>query len=104
MINLKEIEKKSFIMSHHEDGLLDILLGVMFFSWAINIILRSNDYLHAIILMIGMLVFGITKKRVVQPRIGMVKFGKERKKSTFMVTIILTISAIFGLVIFLQVF
>lgn len=97
MINLKEIEKKSFIKSHHEDGLMDIFLGIIFFSWAINIFI-NNDYLYLIILLLGLVAFGITKKRVVQPRIGVVKFGKQRKKSTFRVTLILVLSAIFGLV------
>lgn len=97
MINLKEIEKKSFIKSHHEDGLMDIFLGIIFFSWAINIFI-NNDYLYLIILLLGLVAFGITKKRVVQPRIGVAKFGKQRKKSTFRVTLILVLSAIFGLV------
>ena len=98
--NLKEIEKKSFIKSHHEDGLLDIFLGILFFSWSINIFI-NNDYLHLIVLVITLVAYGVTKKRVVQPRIGVVKFGKERNKNTFMVTVILTISLIFGLVMVL---
>lgn len=97
LINLQEIEKKSFIKSHHEDGLIDIFLGIIFFSWGINIFI-NNDYLYLIILALGLVAFGVTKKRVVQPRIGVVKFGKQRKKSIFKVTLILAISAIFGLV------
>lgn len=97
MINLKEIEKKSFIKSHNEDGLMDIFLGIIVFGWAINIFI-NNDYLYLIILLLGLVAFGITKKRVVQPRIGVVKFGKQREKSIFRVTLILVLSAIFGLV------
>ena len=101
-INLKEVEKKAFIRSHHEDGLFDIFLGIIFFSWGINIFL-NNDYLHLIIVLIGLVAYGVTKKRVVQPRIGIVKFGKERLKSISMVTIVLTISLIFGIaMLFLQ--
>ena len=98
--NLKDIEKNSFIKSHHEDGLLDIFLGIIFFSWSVNIFI-NNDYLHLVVLVIGLMAYGITKKRVVQPRIGVVKFGKERMKNTFMVSIILTLSLIFGLVMVL---
>jgi hypothetical protein len=96
-IDLKELEKKAFIRTHHEDGLLDIFLGIIFFSWGLNIFTLS-DFLHFFIMMAGLIAFGITRQRIVKPRLGLVKFGKERKKSTFKVTIILVISAIFGLV------
>lgn len=77
-INLDEIERRAYL-SYHEDGLIDIVLGIGLFIaslWA---------YVEMIWLMGGMIVsltpmYMGMKKKYTFPRIGEVTFSKDRTR------------------------
>ena len=86
-IDLKEIEKKAWT-SNFQDGLMDILLGIyllgggmqafilyFFLPYPLDHLLVSVTFY-----IIGIFIYILCKKYVVIPRIGVVKFGKSRKR------------------------
>ena len=85
-INLKDIEKKIY-MSYHQDGILDILLGLFILLFGI----AMYTHLIAFVGLIPVLVISmgyLAKKFVTIPRMGYVNFSnarkaKQRKKMSF---------------------
>ena len=76
-INLKDIEKKIY-MSYHQDGILDISLGLLILLFGI----AMYTHLIAFVGLIPILVMGVgylAKKFVTIPRIGFVNFSDARK-------------------------
>jgi len=76
---LREIEKKT-CMSYHQDGLLDIFVGVYILLFGIGICARATDFstwfvIPAIFPAIMVPIWISAKKRITMPRIGYVKFG-----------------------------
>jgi len=78
--SLKEVEKKTY-MSYHQDGLLDIFVGVYVLSFALGILLLTvTDFttwfvIPAIFPAIMVPIWVSAKKQITMPRIGYVKFG-----------------------------
>jgi hypothetical protein len=78
--NLREVEKKTY-MSYHQDGLLDIFVGIDVLLFGMGILLLTmTDFstwfiLPAIFPAIMIPIWISAKKRVTMPRIGYVKFG-----------------------------
>ncbi|MCZ2808281.1 MAG: hypothetical protein O2V44_02890 [Candidatus Bathyarchaeota archaeon] len=78
--SLREIEKKTY-MSYHQDGLLDIFVGVYVLLFGSGILLRSvADFstwfvIPAIFPAIMVPIWISFKKKITIPRIGYVKFG-----------------------------
>jgi hypothetical protein len=78
--NLREIEKKTY-MSYHQDGLLDIFVGVYILLFGLGILLLTmTDFstwfvIPAIFPAIMIPIWISAKKRITMPRIGYVKFG-----------------------------
>jgi len=78
--SLKEIEKKTY-MSYHQDGLIDVFVGVYILLFGSGILLNSVTDLStgfvipAIFPAIMIPIWISAKKRVTMPRIGYVKFG-----------------------------
>jgi hypothetical protein len=94
-LKLKELEKKAF-KSTFQDGLWDIQLGLIILGIALTSFIKNDYFLipyYAVIIVLVM----AAKKFITVPRIGLVKFGKERKKSTNKLRLILVISVLFGL-------
>ena len=85
-INLKDIEKKVYI-SYHQDGILDISLGLLILLFGI----AMYTHLIAFVGLIPVLVMGVgylAKKFITIPRMGYVNFSnarkeKERRKMSF---------------------
>ena len=85
-INLKDIEKKVY-MSYHQDGILDISLGLLIMLFGI----AMYTQLIAFVGLIPILVMGVgylAKKYITIPRMGYVNFSnackeKERRKMSF---------------------
>ncbi|MBE0525116.1 MAG: hypothetical protein IBX40_12430 [Methanosarcinales archaeon] len=94
-LNLKELEKKAF-KSTFQDGLWDIQLGLIILGMALTSFIR-NDYFLIPYYAVIIALFMAAKKFITVPRIGLVKFGKERKKSMNKLRLILVISVLFGL-------
>jgi hypothetical protein len=92
-INLKELEKRAW-KETFGDGLWDILLGVIFFVPAVNGMFIDSDYMMLPIYFAAILLFVAGKKYVTIPRIGLVRFGEERKNKRIKVVIALSVSVI----------
>ena len=78
--NLREVEKRTY-MSYHQDGLLDIFVGIYVLLFALGILLMTvTDFstwfvIPAIFPAIMIPIWISAKKRITMPRIGYVKFG-----------------------------
>ena len=98
---LKEIEKKVF-SSYFNDGLWDIYGAFILLGFGLTMV-TGWDYLMLVFatLAVVLLLFRI---RIVAPRLGRVKFSSERqaktKKSKLIAIIILTFTALLGMVFF----
>ena len=104
-IDMKELEKKAW-KSTFQDGLHDIVFGVLLVSFGIAPILRQFIGLGYIpfVVLPAPLIFVIGKKFVTLPRIGIVRFGPKRKAThkkmvkimvvVFILTLILLIMTI----------
>lgn len=101
-LDLKEIERKAF-RSTYQDGLWDMLLGLIVVSLSVsayrpadgynpmNIVLATSAWLLALGL------FWAGKKFITLPRMGQVRFGAARKQRG------ITLAIILGVVILIQV-
>ena len=79
-IDLSNVERKTYL-SFHQDGLLDILIGIFILGLGI-----SMSGLHFLLTFIIMFVFTTSidsfwnvKKSVIYPRLGYVNFSPERR-------------------------
>jgi len=95
-IDLKKLERKAY-MSVFQDGLLDICAGIYFVL--LGIIVTSGTYSIGIIsYLLALAIWYAGKKYITTPRMGIVKFSKERKigtrKDTWMVAGALAIAVL----------
>jgi hypothetical protein len=78
--NLREIEKKAY-MSYHQDGLLDIFVGVYILGfglgvWAdVTLEYGFGSIMPAILIATMLPIWIAAKRKVTMPRIGFVKFS-----------------------------
>jgi len=104
-VDLKALEKKAW-RTVFQDGLWDIYLGIILMSFAvsawldkrpINDDLRMMSYIS--VMVFGMVVLYLGKRFITMPRVGRVKFGKERQKRRKAVQLVLFISVLVGLLL-----
>lgn len=99
-INLKDLEKKAW-RSTFEDGLIDIYLGVMFFGVgtgsAFEVIFGEfYNYIFMFLMVgLGIIILALGKKYITIPRVGFVKFGKQRKVRKAKSVLVLLINFVF---------
>jgi hypothetical protein len=105
-IDLKELEKKAF-KSNFEDGLWDIYLGMLLLQISFSAFLYALDLgplwiLLILVLFVGLVfaAFWAAKKYLITPRMGLVTFSEERKRKKKKVSLILSISVLFGVFVF----
>ncbi len=78
--NLREIEKKAY-MSYHQDGLLDIFVGVYILGFGLGIWtditleFGFGSIMPAILVATILPIWIAAKRKITMPRIGFVKFG-----------------------------
>jgi len=110
-LSFKTLEKRAF-RSFFKDGIYDVFLGLILLGLGLPFILNEFeliDYetitmplLIPLILNIGALVFFIVgKKYITAPRLGIVRFGKTRKRKMMHVKLLLAISVLIGVITFL---
>jgi len=94
-ISLKEAEKKVFRTSYN-DGLVDIFLGCFFLMFAVGPYYVGpilGDFWGSVVFLpfwaLVYLALWAIRKRVVTPRIGVVKFGHVRKAKLMKFTIVM---------------
>ncbi|MGD8544769.1 MAG: hypothetical protein PVH12_01220 [Candidatus Bathyarchaeota archaeon] len=81
--SLREIEKRTY-MSYHQDGLIDIFVGIYVLLFALGILLLTvTEFstwfaIPAIFPAIMVPIWISAKKRITMPRIGYVKFSTQR--------------------------
>jgi len=106
-IDLKVLEKRAW-RSVFQDGLWDIFLGLLLMAFGLSAWLdrlmlsesmRMGIYIGAEVIAIAVLFAG--KRFITIPRMGMVKFGAERRKRRNIVRLLLFISVLVGLVMWL---
>lgn len=86
-INLKKIEKKTY-MFYHQDGLIDIFLGFGLL-YAIFCFLTELFWLAGAFIIFAIPVYTFAKQKITAPRIGMVKFGQKAHQRTLFILLIL---------------
>jgi len=94
-MNLKEIEKKAYRFTF-QDGIYDIMFGVLLVSFALAPIIREVIGLGYILFVVipAPLILVLGKKYITVPRIGIVKFGLKRRdayKKLVTISVILVI-------------
>jgi hypothetical protein len=101
VIDLKQIERKAF-RSTYQDGLLDMLLGVIVAAMAITLYRPKSGYSPmniiglVLIYVVVNALFWAAKKYITLPRMGQVRFGPTRQQKKKTQAIIL------GIIIFIQ--
>ena len=98
-IDLKAIEKRAY-MKYHQDGVWDIFLGLIMLAMGLMMIEVLNITWYTVLVAVACIFMTVAKKLVTFPRIGFVKFGRERKKKKINTIVVLSISFIFGMVMF----
>jgi hypothetical protein len=73
---LKQIERKAY-WSYHQDGLIDLCLGLIFLLFGIKAF--TGNFLFAGLCWMPGLMIAPLKKMITAPRIGTVRFGRSRK-------------------------
>jgi hypothetical protein len=105
-IDLKELERKAF-RSTFEDGLWDIFLGLLLLNMGVGVLLGGADDMSLTFLlgsMVGLsafaglvlLGFWAGKKFITTPRMGLVRFGQQRKAKMKNFRAVLFVSVLVG--------
>lgn len=82
--NLKEIERRAYT-SYHQDGLLDIFVGVYIAAFGLGIVadkvwgLDEGSIMPVIFVAVMLPIWIAAKRKITMPRIGFVKFGPQGK-------------------------
>jgi len=105
-INLKELERKAF-RSTFQDGLWDMYLGFLLLTMGMGPVLPALNtsvmWTLVILLMLSVLAwlaFWAGKKFITTPRMGLVKFGPQRKAKLKKTRAVLFLSALLGVITF----
>jgi len=98
-INLKKIERKAYL-SYHQDGLLDVSIGVFIIGFGLYVLSDSDFPFMAILPALLVPVWAKAKKKITYPRIGYVKFRKGtstiRTKNMLFLSVVLTLLLVTG--------
>jgi hypothetical protein len=103
--SLRETEKKTY-MSYHQDGLLDIFVGIYVLLFGIGILLLTmTDFstwfiIPAIFPAIMIPIWISAKKRITMPRIGYVNFGVRGVNKMMAIFIGLMVAGLGGFMVF----
>jgi hypothetical protein len=96
---LREVEKKTY-MSYHQDGLLDIIIGLYALAFGIGIVAdKILDFSFAV-LMPGILIAVIlpiwiqAKRKITLPRIGYVNIGTKGSNKLFALLLGLSVAGL----------
>jgi hypothetical protein len=97
-IDLKELEKKAWT-STFEDGITDIGLGLLLLVATIcQIFNESSPYLYPLFIVPALFVI-VAKRYVTVPRMGFVKFSRERTRKRYKLILVMTTSIVILLIL-----
>ncbi|MCD6308389.1 MAG: hypothetical protein J7M24_05265 [Candidatus Latescibacteria bacterium] len=91
-IDLKKFEKGAYCKSNVQDGLIDMMLGIVFLVPALLDVFHLGDNYILHIYGVLLLVFTTVRRKITIPRMGRVKFGAERKRKLMVVSAVLAAS------------
>jgi hypothetical protein len=101
----REAQRRTVRLVNYEDGLWDILLGLIFLALSVYPITRRllgpEVNLGLFLVVLAVLVVGLTLVRriVSAPRIGVVRMRRTRQKAALTVVLLVIVLATFGLVL-----
>ncbi|KAA3662542.1 MAG: hypothetical protein DWQ04_13195 [Chloroflexi bacterium] len=105
-IDLQELERQAF-RSNYEDGLWDMLLGLLLLQMMFGPMLYRAGYSPILILgllagfvTIVLIAFKTAKRNIVMPRAGLAHFGAERSRKKKKMSLVYSISTLVGVVVF----
>ena len=96
---LREIEKKAY-MSYHQDGLLDIVIGLYALAFGLGIAMDRiwgfsfAAIMPAILISIVLPIWIQAKRKITMPRIGFVKFGARGSNKLFAIFLGLAVAGL----------
>jgi hypothetical protein len=96
---LREIEKKTY-MSYHQDGLLDVVIGLYALAFGLGITidriwdLSFAAIMPAILIAIVLPIWVQAKRKITMPRIGFVKFGARGSNKLFALLLGLSVAGL----------
>jgi hypothetical protein len=96
---LREIERKAY-MSYHQDGLLDMVIGLYALSFGLGIFVDKilefsfAAIMSAITISIVLPIWIHAKKKITMPRIGFVKFGAGGSNKLFAIFLGLAVASL----------
>ena len=104
-MSLREVEKRTY-MSYHQDGLIDIFVGIYVLLFGSDILLSTVTefstwfVLPAVFPAIMVPIWISVKKRITMPRIGYVKFGSRGTNKLMAILLGLTIAGLGAFMVF----
>jgi len=105
-IGLDKLEKKAW-RTTFDDGIIDIYLGILLASFGPSTALHDilpvplNILLGPLMIGFGLTFFILSKKYLIKPRIGIVKFGRKRKVRNLRIFVVLSVNQVFLLILYL---
>ena len=103
-LDLKDLERKAY-RANFQDGLWDIYLGLLLVQMAFGPLLFEQGWspIWILLLMAGFVTmvlvgFVAAKKWIITPRLGLVTYSQERQKKKRKLTLVLSLSALGGVV------
>ncbi|UCE96164.1 MAG: hypothetical protein JSV51_00715 [Candidatus Bathyarchaeota archaeon] len=103
--SLREVERRTY-MAYHQDGLLDIFVGVYVLLFGLGILLMTTIefstwfVIPAIFPAVMMPIWISVKKRITMPRIGYVKFGYRGANKMVAIFLGLTVAGLGAFMLF----
>ena len=99
-----EALKRKIYLSYHQDGILDLAIGLSILGFGINMSTESGAFI--ILSWIGIMMYTPLKSAITIPRIGFVQFDSARKRRTKLLlmlgTGLMTLSLFLGAYMFFQ--
>jgi len=105
-IELDKLEKKAW-RTTFDDGIFDIYFGILIASFGPSIGLHEilpvplNILLGPFLIGFGLAFFILSKRYLIKPRIGLVKFGRKRKVRKRRTMVVLSVNVVLLLILFL---
>lgn len=106
-VDVKQIERRAWKSYFHQDGFLDILMGLLLLAMAVSHALSevgvpefTGLVVFAALEVVALAIFWAGKRFVTRPRLGRVKFGARGKARQRKTRVILAISVLAGAAVF----
>jgi len=102
-LNMKDIERKIY-MVYHEDGLVDIAIGLVFLGWGV-LLAVGPPFLIVLLGPIALLIYYFGKRDISVPRVGIIEPGRKmanRMLSLVMALLGMGLLALVTLILFSQ--